>query len=196
MLTFQEAYRWHGVSVHTLRRLVRTGQIDATLDTSEYPPRYRISRIDVKRVARQPRLFRPWTDDDDEDLATMLGKVPMHLIERKLNRTEAAIKHRIHRLSLNQRSGDGHYTGSEAAIVLGVTREGILDWIRRGELKTLPHRPVWGRNRCHIIAHEEIERFIRARLTGPPRKKPCWSWKRMPTGYFRNYAEHLARMRS
>lgn len=189
LLTIAEARRACGVSPHVLRRAIRTGRIAATWDTSVYPPRYRVCREDLTGIRG---AWRVWHDHEDDALVAMLGKMPMRVIAQRLDRSVNAVKHRMHRLGANSRVGESHYTASQASSALGVTREGVLDWIRRGEITTLRYRPVWGRVRCRLIAHQEIERFIRDRITGPPRKYPSWTWRRIPPGYFRNYAAAIA----
>jgi hypothetical protein len=194
LLTLKEAYRVCGQRDHVLRLRIERGLLPAVWDDTVYPPRYRVRRADLRGIGPAWRL---WTDRDDDQLLALVGRIPVEAIARKLKRSVCAVRHRMKRLGVNERMGDGDFlTANQASLVFGVTREGVLDWIRRGELCTRAYRPVHGAVRCHLIAQEEIERFIRTRVLGPPGKKPHWQWQRMPAGYFRNYAERLARRES
>jgi hypothetical protein len=191
-ITVSEANGRFGVSRNVLRRRIYAGEIETRWETSAYPPRYLV-RAD--QVAGLRGAWRLWTEVDEETLIDFLGKIPFAALCKRLDRSEISVKRHMKELGLNQRTGASHYTATQAGLALGVSSEGVLDWIRRGEIAPMKHRPVWGRNRCFLIAHEEIERFIRARVTAPPhqgRGKRWWTWRKIPPGYFRNFAERIA----
>jgi DNA-binding Lrp family transcriptional regulator len=186
-LTSTEVMRHLRVSRSYIWKEIRAGRLPATLDTAVYPPVY---RIPVAAVRTLRPAHRRWTDDEDERLVAMLGRVPPHAIAKRLGRTETAVRVRMKRLGHSQRSE--HYTANVAAHELGMGVHSILHAISTGALRPLPYRPVWGANRCHMIPHEEIERFIRDRIERPCPKQQ-WRWERMPDGWFRSFATAVAK---
>jgi hypothetical protein len=186
-MTSTEVMRQLRVSRSYVWKEIRAGRLPATLDTAVHPPVY---RIPVAAVRGLRPLNRRWTDDEEEHLTEMLGRIPLHAIAKRLHRTETAITVRMKRRGLAQRTE--HYTANVAAHELGVESRTVCHWIRTGALVPLPYRPVWGANRCWVIPHEEIERFIRQRIE-QPRPTDQWRWTQMPEGYFRNFAADVAR---
>jgi len=166
---------------------IRANRLPAALDTAVYPPVYRIP-ADAVRTLR-PR-HRRWTGAEDERLVAMLGHMPFAAIAKRLGRTETAVQLRTKRLGHSQRSE--HYTANIAGRELGVESTTVCHWIRTGEMRPLPYRPPYGPRRCWLIAHEEIERFLRDRITNPHWRHQ-WRWQQMPRGYFRSFAQSIAR---
>jgi hypothetical protein len=135
---------------------------------------------------------RPWTEEEDEYLHEHLGRMSREAIAKRLGRSDMAVLVRMTRLGINQRDAKGWLTGGQVAAELGIHGQTITYLVRRGDLRPQPYRPQSGNRRAYLFTQEEIERWIRRRITAP-RPREQWDWRAMPPGYLRNFAARVAR---
>lgn len=98
---------------------------------------------------------RPWTIEEDAELAEMASEKSVSQIAAILKRSETAISVRIHKIGMSQRVTDG-YSQKDIAEVLGVATKTVRKWIDRG---WLGDRKVWA-SEHHRISEEELWDFI------------------------------------
>jgi hypothetical protein len=141
--------------------------------------------------AAPPKPAR-WTEEEDEYLHEHLGVMPREAIARHLGRTDMAVLVRMTRLGISQADAKGWLTGGQVAEELGIHTMTLCYCVRRGDIVPQRYRPRSGNRRMYLFTQEEIERWIRRRITAPkPREQ--WDWRRMPRGYFRSFAADIAK---
>lgn len=155
--------------------------------------RWQSVQLRVNQLIRQGRLDRhdrayapPWSEADDELLATWWGLLPDATVARKLGRTPGACKIRATR-QLGLARKDQFYTVRAVARLFGVDDHRVRAWIDEGLLQAVRSTVRSGDgNLAWRIEHEWIEAFLRE-----------WPWRydrrRIEAGtYWRNLADRVA----
>lgn len=90
----------------------------------------------IKERARRlglSRTVRLWTEEEEAWLMAHSSQ-PLAKLRKRLKRGTSAIYERLYRLGGSRKSED-HYTGTQAALVLGVDSHKIEQWVSGGRLK-------------------------------------------------------------
>jgi hypothetical protein len=190
LLTLREAAAATGRTYPALYTAVYRGRLPATRIRRGRVWAYAVSLDDLARL-RSGR--RDWSPDDDERLLSLVGRVSTGKIAARLGRTPGAVIHRYRLLGESLRTAHGHLSASDTARVLGVSVTTVRYYIRTGQLGTVRYRPRYGNHRLWLVTQAAIEAWLRTRLTGPPARGAyrAWHWRRMPSGYYRNFAERV-----
>jgi hypothetical protein len=141
-------------------------------------------------VARLPRRRTNWSAREVGVLEGRLGKESTATIARRVGRSLEACRKKVRREGLDRFSGDGFYSGRETARALGVCEGTVRRWVLTGEISAERGARTSGGD-LYIIEEEAICAFLRGRIERP-RGRDRFSWRNIPGGFFRNYAERLA----
>lgn len=98
----------------------------------------------VYRVGFPNKMYKRWTDKEEEYFAELVGKFPICEIHRRMkhngyNRSLQSIKCKIKALKLSTQDRIGWYTKEETARILGVNPKTVQVWIDCKSLKASWH---------------------------------------------------------
>lgn len=115
--------------------------------------------------SRIRRTWTPWTDDDNELLLDLAGRMTMALVAKRLRRTPGACRRQLYEMQAGRaRDVPGYLSASEVAEQYGCPWGRVIRLIERG---TLPAKRVQGGHYWRIDP-ADCER-IRPLLTAPKR---------------------------
>jgi len=139
---------------YTLRKKARAAAIMALARKTRWPRH--IFTVEAQRLGIVTSHRRPWTVDEDRVLELTLGESSVREIAQRLQRTHESVKARAERLEMSIRIRSG-YCIADLAIILGVPRYRVHEWIEKGLFGTPTETPGSGIR----VTDEAVTNFIR-----------------------------------